>query len=340
MHRYHIHVICAANDQVHLLEEMAIFFQTRAFLTYDVSSQIPTATLYSRQCIDMCDYTVVIIGDSYGLTHKIGVSQMHLSYLSAKAKMKPMMVLVKTQSSELDVSRQLQDFMRLVEQQANRVYYYDAATDMIQLLSYAYDNMVEKHPAIGWRQGADTTTIETGMPNHLQHSNRYTGIMSKIYERDKRVDASIDNLTESLGLNDSFSMEYTAQAYEGGNLSDVHMKVNFTWRDILGALVSIPSAFSKYGLQNCINNLIAPKADMDIKKIMPNVHAVARCQITQDDLLKLQHHLIKANWIELTAPSSSRMTKELWKVTYYAKQQYEDTKVKQAPSNLTLRSRQ
>ncbi|WP_199507461.1 MULTISPECIES: DUF4062 domain-containing protein [unclassified Psychrobacter] len=339
MHRYHIHVICAANDQLHLLEEIAIFFQTRAFLTYDVSSQIPTATLYSRQCIDTCDYTLVIIGDSYGMTHKIGVSQMHLSYLSAKAKMKPMMVLVKTQSSDLDISRQLQDFMRLVEQQANRVYYYDGATDMNELLSYAYDNMVEKHPALGWRQGAEPTTAETDTSNHPSQDARYNSIVSNTYNKDRRIDASVDSLTDSLGLNDTFIVEYTAQAYEGGNLSDVHMKVDFTWREILVALVHIPSAFSKYGLQNCINNLIAPKADIDIKKVMPNVHAVARCQITQEDLLKLQHCLIKANWIELTAPLNSRISKELWKVTYYAKQQYKDIKAQEAHSALTLRSR-
>lgn len=323
-HRYHIHVICAANDQLHLLEEIAIFFQGRAFLTYDVSSQIPKATLYSRQCIDDCDYTMVIVGDSYGTTHKIGVSQMHLSYLGAKAKMKPMMVLIKTQSDELDISRQLQDFMRLVEQQANRVYYYDRATDINQLLSYAYDNMVEQYPAVGWRQGVENKEANAAPLGNRYQNNRHTDVISK--ETNSALSVSVDSVTESLGLNDKFSVEYTAHAYEGGNLSDVHMKTSFTWREILGALIHIPTAFSKYGLQNCINNLIAPKADNDIKKMMPNVHAVSRCQVNQEDLLKLQRCLIKANWIELMAASNSRITKELWKVTYYAKQQYEDTK--------------
>ena len=339
MHRYHIHVICAANDQVHLLEEIAIFFQTRAFLTYDVSIQMPSATLYSRQCIEACDYTLVIVGDSYGTTHKIGVSQMHLSYLSAKAKMKPMMVLIKTQSNELDISRQLQDFMRLVEQQANRVYYYDGATDMSQLLSYAFDNMVEKYPALGWRQGSDTDTPEAKpptTPTASYQNNRHAAIISK--DNDKPIITSFDSITETLELSDTVAIEYTAHAYEGGNLSDVHMKAKFTWLDILGALIHIPTAFSKYGLQNCINNLIAPKAERDVKKMMPNVHAVARCQVTQDDLIKLQRCLIKANWIELMAPSNSRITKELWKVTYYAKHQYEGAKEKSKSSKVTLRS--
>ncbi|GAA0316073.1 DUF4062 domain-containing protein [Psychrobacter aestuarii] len=331
--RYHIHVICAANDQLHLLEEVAIFFQSRAFLTYDISSQIPTATLYSRQCIDACDYTMVIVGDSYGTTHKIGVSQMHLSYLSAKAKMKPMMVLIKTQSDELDISRQLQDFMRLVEQQAHRVYYYDAETDMMQLLSYAFDNMVEKHAAVGWVQGSDVPS--TSAPSHASlaphlnttyKNNRQSYIITKDQDsiRTQEHSSSVDNVTEILGLEDTFRMEYTAQAYEGGNLTDMRMNITFTWRDILGALIHIPSAFSKYGLQNAINNLIAPKADRDIKQMMPRVHAVSRCQIVPDDLTRLQRYLITANWIELMAPSNSRISKELWKVTFYARKQYEE----------------
>lgn len=64
--RYHIHIICADNDQLLVLDSFAIFFQARAFLTYDVSSKLSKASFYGRQCIDSCDYAVMIIGDSYG----------------------------------------------------------------------------------------------------------------------------------------------------------------------------------------------------------------------------------------------------------------------------------
>lgn len=327
--RYHIHVICAANDQLLFLEEVAVFFQSRAFLTYDVSSQLPKATLYSRQCIDACDYTIVILGDSYGMTHKTGVSQMHLSYLSAKAKLKPMMILIKTQSGEFDISRQLQDFMRLVEQQANRVYYYDAETNIEQLLSYAYDNMVDKYPAIGWVQATDSPKVTTKpiITPRYRSSSAYASIISKEDIEDTASISAFDSVTETLSLTEKVCVEYSAHAYEGGNLSDVIMSVSFTWQEILAALIEIPSAFSRYGLQNCINSLITPIAEQDIKRLMPKVHAVSRCQIAQDDLIKLQRSLVKANWIELMA-SSSRTSKELWKLTFYAKKQFADSQTK------------
>ena len=77
-------------------------------VTYDVSSKLPKASLYGRQCIDSCDYALMIIGDSYATVQKNGVSQMHLSYLNAKAKLKPLLILAKKHHHELDVSRQLQ----------------------------------------------------------------------------------------------------------------------------------------------------------------------------------------------------------------------------------------
>ena len=324
--RYHIHVICAANDQLLLLEEIAVFFQSRAFLTYDVSSQLSKATLYSRQCIDACDYTMVIVGDSYGMTHKTGVSQMHLSYLSAKAKLKPMLILIKTQNEEFSVSRQLQDFMRLVEQQANRVYYYDEDTNIEQLLTYAYDNMVDKHPSAGWVQANPTnaTVSKPIITPRYQPIPMHNSVVSKGVSDHPAPPPSFDTVTEALALDEQVTLEYTAQAYEGGNLTDVTMTLKVTWCDILAALVKIPSAFSRYGLQNCINSLITPQAEIDVKRLMPKVHAVSRCQILSDDLVKLQRSMVKANWIELM-PSGSRTTKELWKLTFYAKKQFQDS---------------
>nr|WP_238060342.1 hypothetical protein [Psychrobacter sp. Ps5] len=93
---------------------------------------------------------------------------------------------------------------------------------------------------------------------------------------------------------------------------------------MLIALIKIPATFSSYGLQSAINRLIAVKAETDIKKDMPNVHAVARCQISQDDLNQLQRQLVAANWIQLTT-YGTRVSQELWKLTFYAKGLLTDT---------------
>lgn len=330
--RYHIHIICAANDQLLVLDRLAIFFQSRAFLTYDVSSQLPQAALYGRQCIEACDYTLVVIGETYGATHKTGVSQLHLSYLSAKAKLKPMLILIKTLPEGTLITRQLQDFTRTVEQQASHVYYYDDRTDISQLLTYAFNDLLERYSATGWVRADSSSAVaatessttsgitSAALPSISTTSPNRFFANKNLAAPEHRGD---DAVTKPLVLSDEFNFQYNAQAYEGGNLSDVTMTLSCTWGEILQALIRIPAAFSNYGLQSCINRLIVNKAERDIKKIMPNVHAVSRCQIHQKDVIRLQKLLVAANWIQLTA-TGSRQAQELWKLTFHAKKLFED----------------
>ena len=355
--RYHIHVICTAHDQSLVLDSLAIFFQKIAFLTYDVGNQISQASFYSRQNIEICDYIIVVVGDNYGASRHVMVSQMHLSYLGAKAKNKPMMTLIKTRDEEVQVSWQLQDFTRLVERQSNHIYYYDSSTDISQLLSYANNEMLEKYEiAASW---ARKSAVEIGHSNNLQsivNENRasfkrpakitssHTESTDKSaffkplnfendqasnsiddpihrcegYNRDARQNPETDNLTTPILLSETITIEYSAQAYEGGNLSDVRLSTELTWQQILGTLAKIPLAFSNYGLQSGLNRLIADKAELEIKNLMPNVHAVARYKIAEQDLFRLQQLLVAANWIEIVA-STTRINQQLWKLTFYAK---------------------
>ena len=355
--RYHIHVICTAHDQSLVLDSLAIFFQKIAFLTYDVGNQISQASFYSRQNIEICDYIIVVVGDNYGASRHVMVSQMHLSYLGAKAKNKPMMTLIKTRDEEMQVSWQLQDFTRLVERQSNHIYYYDSSTDIRQLLSYANNEMLEKYEiAASWVR---KSAVEIGHSNNLQsivNENRTSfkrpakitsshaestdkaafskplnfenGQASNTiddpiyrcdgYNHDVRKNPEIDNLTTPILLSETITIEYSAQAYEGGNLSDIRLSTELTWLQILGILAKIPLAFSNYGLQSGLNRLIADKAELEIKNLMPNVHAIARYKIAEQDLFRLQQLLVAANWIEIVA-STTRINQQLWKLTFYAK---------------------
>ena len=317
--RYHIHIICADNDQLLVLDSLAIFFQSRAFLTYDVSSQLPKASLYGRQCIDSCDYALMLIGDSYGTVQRNGVSQMHLSYLNAKAKLKPLLILVKNHHSEELISRQLQEFIKSVTRQDNKIYYYDTEADIEPLLVQAYYNAVSNHQVVGgWLRGSE----EMIKFSKQTVAERFADLLSTdktLKENDLPTDEFVpDNVSKPIELLDSFEIQYTAQAYEGGNLTDVFRPMTLTWREILIALMKIPATFSSYGLQNAMNRLISSKAEQDIKKDMPNVHAVSRCQISQDDLNQLQRQLVGANWIQLTT-YGTRVSQELWKLTFHAK---------------------
>ncbi len=317
--RYHIHVICADNDQLLVLDSLSIFFQSRAFLTHDVSSKLPKASLYGRQCIDSCDYALMIIGDSYGTVQKTGVSQMHLSYLNAKAKLKPLLIFIKNHHQDANISRQLQEFIKSVTRQDNELYYYDTENDIEQLLVQAYYNVVSNHKASGGWVRASEEMIKFSQQTVAE---RFADLLAtnKANNQDSNADDELiaDKVSRPIVLMEAFDVKYSAQAYEGGNLTDVSRTMLLTWREILVVLMNIPSPFSSYGLQNAINRLIASKAERDIKKDMPNVHAVSRCQIFQDDLNNLQRQLVAASWIQLTT-YGTRVSQELWKLTAYAK---------------------
>lgn len=332
--RYHIHVVCADNEQPLVLDSLAIFFQARAFLTYDVSSKLPQATLYGRQCIDACDYTLIIIGDSYGTAKDMGVSQMHLSYLNAKAKLKPLLILIKIHHEDADVSRQLQDFTRIVQQQAKHVYYYDMDTNIEHLLIYAYENMVSNHEVKeGWvriSEKLEKSNLQTITAQYVSPLSTSTAVQrdSSLAESSISDNSVADNsvtansLSKPLKLIETFTIQYSAQAYEGGNLSDITRMMTLTWQEVLHALAKMPGTFSSYSLQSCINRLVTSKADQEVKQEMPNVHAVSRCRIAQSDLNKLQHVLVAANWIQLTT-YGVRVSQEMWKLTFYVKNLFE-----------------
>lgn len=317
--RYHIHVICADNDQLLVLDSVAIFFQVRAFLTYDVSSKLPKASLYGRQCIDSCDYAVMIVGDSYGTVQKNGVSQMHLSYLNAKAKAKPLIVLVKNHSPDVVISRQLQEFIKLVTKQDNQLHYYDTEEDIEPLLVQAHYNAIANNKMIGgWVRANDeesTTSKKVVYEKPVDILPSTTEVENNSPDDEDFIS---DKVSEPIELTEFFEIQYSAQAYEGGNLTDVTRSLTLSWHEILMTLMRIPSTFSSYGLQNAINRLITSKAEVDIKKEMPNVHAVSRCQISQADINNLQRKLVGANWIQLMT-YGTRVSQELWKLTFYAK---------------------
>ena len=336
--RYHIHVICADNDQLLVLDSIAVFFQARAFLTYDVSSKLPKASLYGRQCIDGCDYALMVIGDSYGTAQNTGVSQMHLSYLNAKAKLKPLLILVKKHHNDANISRQLQEFSSMVTSKADKVFYYETENDIEQLLIQAYYKMVASNQVgAGWVR-VDDEVLKASKLSVSDTANLSSSKTTKQENPTLPAQLMDDNVSKKIVLTDTFEINYKAQAYEGGNLTDLTRPMVLSWQEVLITLIKMPATFSSYGLQSSINRLISTRAEIDIKREMPNVHAVARCQISQDDLNHLQQQLVAANWIQL-ATYGTRVTQELWKLTFYAKSLLATKKsVTETPSTLTSTS--
>lgn len=159
--RYHIHVACTADISPKLMDSLTLFFERIAFLTRDLFTNQDHTAAYSRRCIDRCDYVLLLVTDSYGERNNTGVSQLHLSYVYAKTKNKPMMALIKSHSATEQLPRQLRDFIELVEQHIPHSHFFDDQSDVDELLGTAFNALTDHYPGIGWMRAKDA--IETAL---------------------------------------------------------------------------------------------------------------------------------------------------------------------------------
>lgn len=77
--------------------ERALVVQTlvgMGFFAWGLASRTPLSSAYARRQIDDCDYVVLLLGSQYGEQSVSGISYMHLEYIYAVTKQKPIMVIM------------------------------------------------------------------------------------------------------------------------------------------------------------------------------------------------------------------------------------------------------
>lgn len=347
--RYHIHVICANDDQSSSLDALALYFERRAFLTFDLALGDVLASNHSRRRIDECDYVLLLIGDSYGKPNNTGVSQLHLSYINARTKNKPMLILRKIRSgrgTQKGLSRQLTDLIRLIEQQnSGQILYYDDQTDLEQLLEFPYLQMLSEHPAKGWIRTENVieetllTTFNAIKKSEISptKSSVFKSSIFDAIDADTAIDARItdakmadhdDSQTQAnlssdicdtvIDLSDDIMLNFSTHAYEGGNLSEVSFLAVVAWRDIVTALNNLQTQFTSTGIQRCVNDLVHEQALDLVQDVRPNAHAVSRTQVATAEQEWVKSQLLAAGWIAV-AQTGGRGKRNFYQVTDKAK---------------------
>ncbi len=64
------------------------------FFSWGLEQRTPLSTTFARRQIDDCDYVVVILGSQYGEQSVSGVGYMHLEYIYAVTKQKPIIAFI------------------------------------------------------------------------------------------------------------------------------------------------------------------------------------------------------------------------------------------------------
>lgn len=348
--RYHAHIIKVANEQPLVSSQLALFFENRAFLTQDLSV-ISTETMnYSRRCIENCDFVIMIIGNSYGQTNMSGVSQMHLSYLTAQAKRKPMLIFINTNDTGV-WERQRQDFVSLVEKQNQQnITYYQYEQVFAQYLNNAYKNFSSHlaepnytrcHPEnmakrsttaasqtinvlqnteqMSTRAAAIKPQVLTQMyQQHAMDEQLYKNQPVKVYnDTDKQALEKLSSIKPKVTLvsiDDYLTVEYLAHAYQDGNLTEVTLTEMMTWQQILTIMQKLNQPFSTDTFARSLNAVLSQMAAEQIKSVMPKAHAVSRCQAKKSVLQYIMQQLSDNNWLEKSTDNQPS-ARELWQLT-------------------------
>ena len=108
------------------------------FFSWGLEQRTPLSTAFARRQIDDCDYVVILLGSQYGEQSVSGVSYMHLEYIYAVTKQKPIIVFMHEDPLSRDLSSQdekpeLQEkfleFRKVLQQQADQIFTYRTMRD-------------------------------------------------------------------------------------------------------------------------------------------------------------------------------------------------------------------
>ena len=64
------------------------------FFSWGLEQRTPLSTAFARRQIDDCDYVLLLLGSQYGEQSVSGVSYLHLEYIYAVTKQKPIIVFM------------------------------------------------------------------------------------------------------------------------------------------------------------------------------------------------------------------------------------------------------
>lgn len=294
--RQHIHLICDNNDaSLHPLRDAVVmFFENKVTITYDLFTATAETANYSWRCINACDWTIMLVGDSYGQLTNTGVSQLHISYLNAKTKNKPISILVIPSETR---PRQLLDLLTIIQNQGQDVYHVDEDThigDLLEALQY------------------------THLPEKAKSAPKPTATATVSDKPKKTVKEPIVPQKVAPFLQDEVLLSCQAHAFRGGTLIEVGFMAKTTWQEVLQTLAGVPS-FSSQGLLRLLSDLVSTQAMPTVRTMHPDVHAISRCQIAKSDIAWLQKELREVGWI-----GKLNFGRDVWQLTDAAKQRISD----------------
>jgi hypothetical protein len=318
--RYHVFISTTGAD---MQPERLVLAQTLAslgFFSWGLEARTPLTTAFARRQIDDCDYFVLLIGSRYGELSASGVSYVHLEYIYAITKQKPVLVILheapdsrppEVQESTKEGHRKFEDFRRQLQRERDMVVTFREPRELEVILRHAMPQLTQRYPSLGWVRPNDAPMqalqleIEKLREKNTQllASGRARGAAGSLSTLDDKMTTSIVDESSTLDVpivrgDELMSFDYRVHAYQDGNFRELRPRRQMTWNELLMAVgpgFRPPAPEERFA--NLLNDYLNISALRDVQQTMPRAHATARCQINVRALHAIKVQFKNNQWI-------------------------------------------
>ena len=318
--RYQVFISTSGCD---MQPERMVLSQTligMGFFSWGLEQRTPLSTTFARRQIDDCDYVVFILGSQYGEQSVSGVGYMHLEYIYAVTKQKPIIVFMHEDPDSRDPSLhdatpelrvKFQEFRKLLQQEVDQIFTYRTMRDLELAVRLNMSQMLERYPVLGWVRPQNTQVLHDQIEN----------LKAKIVQFEtasgaREVDPFLN--VQKVSMYENFTFEYRIHAYQDGNFKELKINRTMSWAQLLNVLGSTfenptPEDF----FSKTMNEYLNSTGLEDARKEMPRAHAVARAQMNIRALHTIKIQMRENDWI-VPAGRDDRQ-RMLWKASTKAK---------------------
>ncbi|WP_168377949.1 DUF4062 domain-containing protein [Acinetobacter cumulans] len=314
--RYQVFISTSGSE---MQPERIILAQTlvgMGFFSWGLEQRTPLSTAFARRQIDDCDYVVILLGSQYGEQSVSGVGYMHLEYIYAVTKQKPVIVFMHEDPNSRDLSlhdekpelrEKFKDFRKLLQNEVDQVFSYRTLRDLEMAVRLNMPQMLERYPVSGWVRPQNTQAL------HDEIDRLKAQLVQLETESGKReVDPFLS--LPKVSMHEVFSFEYRMHAYQDGNFKELKVQKKMTWAQLLSILGSTfvnptPEEFFSKRMNEFLNETGLEDARVE----MPRAHAVARAQVNIRALHSIKSQMRQNDWIIPNGRDDRQ--RMLWQVT-------------------------
>lgn len=302
-----------------MLPERMVVSQTligMGFFSWGLEQRTPLSTAFARRQIDDCDYVLLLLGSQYGEQSVSGVSYMHLEYIYAVTKQKPIIVFMHESPESRDTSLQdtkpelkekFNEFRHQLQKEVDQVVTYRTLRDLELAVRSYMPQMLERYPVTGWVRPQSIQVLQDEI-------DRLKMKLAQITPEQVKKEADPFLTLPKVTFHEVFSFDYRMHAYLDGNFKDLNPIREMTWAELLKVLSAdfrqptLEDFFSKV-----LNEYLNVSGLADAHVTMPRAHAVARSQINIRALYTIKQQMRQNEWIvPVGRDDRQRM---LWQIT-------------------------